>query len=219
MPTNAQDSLHLAKVLSDGIGLAFLIACSSSGLVAGCSHEPLDVPCPTVSEGDLVVTEIHGPQSGEDQYGEWVEVYNATGRTIDLAGLSVNFIKLDGSSERAMFIRSSVNLDSGAYGVFGRQTAGAEPEHVDYGYKSDIDSKLFDSAAVEISSCGEFVDLAVYRDLPTKGSLTLNGEISPPTAAANDDDVNWCVDDLEDENTEQMGVRGTPQEENPVCAK
>lgn len=200
------------------MSLAFLAACIAGLLTAGCSHEPIDIPCPDVSEGDLVVTEIHGPQSGDvDQYGEWVEVFNATGRTIDVAGLSVSFTKLDGSSKRAMFVRSPLTVEPGAYAVFGRQVAGSEPSHVDYGYIADIDANLFDSAAVEITSCGEFVDLAVYRNLPTKGSLTLSGAISPPTSAANDDEVNWCVDDREDENTEQMGVRGTPQEENPVC--
>ena len=215
-----QDSLHLAKVLRDGIALAFLTACIASGFSAGCSHEPLDISCPDVSEGDLVVTEIHGPQSGDvDQYGEWVEIYNATERSIDITGLSVSFTKLDGSSKRAMFVRSPLSLGPGAYGVFGRQRQGAEPDHVDYGYMADIDSDLFDSAAVEITSCGVFVDLAVYRNLPTKGSLILDGDVSPPTAEANNDEMNWCVDNLEDENTEQMGVRGTPQEENPVCAE
>lgn len=218
-----KDSLHLGQVLRDGIALAFLAVCSLSGLSTGCSHDPLDIPCPAVSEGELVVTEIHGPQSGEDQYGEWVEVYNGTGRTIDLSGLAVRFIKLDGSSNLQMFVRNATSIGPGSYAVFGKQLAGAEPAHVDYGYLGDIGDidgsggKLFDSAAVELSSCGEVIDLAVYRNLPTKGSLALNGAISPPTAAANDEDINWCVDDLEDENTEQMGVRGTPREENPVC--
>jgi len=170
-----------------------------------------------VSEGELVVTEVHGPQSGEDKYGEWIEIYNTTGRTIDLSGLSVSFTKLDGSSVTDLFIRSALTIEPGGYSVFGRQPAGAEPEYVDYGYISDIDSKLFDSAAVEISTCGQRIDLAVYRNLPTKGSLALSGAISPPTAIANDDEINWCVDNAEDENTPQLGVRGTPGEENPVC--
>lgn len=209
----------------DGIALALLSACSLSGLFAGCSNEPLDIPCPVLSDGELVVTEIHGPQSGEDQYGEWVEVYNASGRTIDLSGLSVRFTKLDGSSSLQMFVRSAIDVAPGDYAVFGKQLSGAEPEHVDYGYLGDIGDvdgsggKLFDSAAVEITSCGEPVDIAVYRNLPTKGSLALSGDISPPTAVANDDEINWCVDDREDDETEQKGVRGTPKEENPSCVE
>lgn len=218
MPMKRKDSIHLGQVLREGIALASLTVGSLSGLSAGCSREPLDIPCPAVSAGDLVVTEIHGPQSGEDQYGEWIEIYNTTGRTIDLSGLSVSFTKLDGSSANDMFVRSAVTIDPGAYVVFGRQFAGAEPDHVDYGYIGDIDSKLFDSAAVQISSCGEQIDIALYRNLPTKGSLTLSGDISPPTADANDDERNWCEDTREDENTAQLGVRGTPGEENPSCA-
>ncbi len=197
--------------------LTLLTACSVGGLLFGCSQEPLDIPCPEVSKGDLVVTEVHGPQTGEDRYGEWIEIYNATGSAIDLSGLSVTFKKLDGSSNTRLFIRTALSLAPGAYAVFGRQTAGAEPEHVDYGYKADLDSKLYDSAAVEVISCGDQIDLAVYRNLPTKGSLTLDGAISPPTALANDDERSWCVDNREDEDTEQLGVRGTPGEENPVC--
>ncbi len=225
MPIKGQDSLHLANVFRDGIALGFLAACSLSGLIAGCSNEPIDVPCPGVAAGELVVTEVHGPQSGEDQYGEWVEIYNASDSAVDLRGLSVTFTKLDGSSQLQMFVRKSVELAAGEYAVFGKQLSGTEPEHVNYGYLGDIGDidgsggKLFDSAAVEISSCGEVIDLAVYRNLPTRGSLALNGDISPPTAEANDDEVNWCVDELEDEDTDEKGVRGTPQEENPSCAE
>ncbi len=220
-----QDSLHLAHVFRDGIALAFLTACSVSGFLAGCSHEPLDIPCPAVSEGDLVVTEIHGPQSGADGYGEWVEVYNASGSAIDLSGLSMQLTKLDGSSDLKMFVRSAVSVEAGAYAVLGKQLSGAEPAHVDYGYLGDIGEvdgtggKLFDSAAVTLSSCGETIDVAVYRNLPTKGSLALSGDISPPTAASNDLDINWCVDEREDDETEQNGVRGTPREDNPSCAE
>lgn len=212
-----QDSLHLGQVFRDGIALTFLSACSLSGLFVACSQAPVDIPCPEASEGDLVVTEIHGPQSGEDQYGEWIEIYNSTSRTIDLSGLSVSFTKLDGSSENRFLVRTPLALEPGGYAVFGRQPVGAEPDHVDYGYQGDLDSKLFDSAAVRVSTCGDLVDLAVYRNLPTKGSLILDGDISPPTAEANEDERNWCVDNREDDNTEQLGVRGTPREENPSC--
>ena len=122
-------------------------------------------------------------------------------------------------SKRLLYVRSPLNVEPGAYAVFGRQLAGFEPSHVDYGYISDLDSDLFDSAAVDVTACGEFVDRALYRNLPTKGSLTLSGAVAPPTSEANDDEINWCVDNLEDDQTEQLGVRGTPQEKNPVCAE
>lgn len=185
--------------------------------LSGCVHDRLDIPCPDIGPDDLVVTEIHGPQTGEDRYGEWIEVYNPTGRSVDLSGLKINFIKLDGSSTTSVLVRRPVQIEPDSYAVFGRQVLGAEPSYVDYGYINDMDSKIFDTAAVELSACGEVVDVAVYRNLPSRGSLVLSGDISPPTAEANDDERLWCVDALEDENTEQFGIRGTPQEENPTC--
>ncbi len=185
--------------------------------IAGCAHDPLDIPCPDLQAGDLVLTEVHGPQTGEDRYGEWIEVFNASGRTIDLSGLEVRLTKLDGSSAEKLLVRDRVLIEPEGYAVFGQQPGGNEPDYVDYGYISDIDKKLFDSAAVEIRSCGEQVDLTVYRNLPTRGSLQLSGAINPPSADANDVELNWCVDDREDDNTPTLGIRGTPQEENPVC--
>ncbi len=187
------------------------------GLLSGCTSDPLDIECPDVIEGELVVTEIHGPQSGEDAYGEWIEIYNSTSRTIDLSGLSVTITRLDGSTQSKFLVRNATSIAPASYATFGKQIAGDEPAHVDYGYLSDIDGKLFDSAAVEVVSCGERIDLLVYRNLPTKGSVILDGSIDPPTAAANDDEANLCLDQIEDEKTEQDGIRGTPQEGNPVC--
>jgi hypothetical protein len=187
------------------------------GGLSGCTSDPLDIACPDVIEGDLVITEIHGPQSGEDAYGEWIEIYNGTSNTIDLSGLSVSVTRLDGSSESKFFVRNATSIAPASYATFGKQIAGGEPAHVDYGYLSDIDGKLFDSAAVEVVSCGQRIDLLVYRNLPTKGSVILDGKIDPPTAASNDDEVNLCLDQTEDAMTEQSGIRGTPQEGNPVC--
>ena len=185
--------------------------------MSGCTSDPLDISCPDVDVGDLVITEIHGPQTGEDAYGEWIEIYNASTRTIELSGLSVTVTRLDGSAQAKFLVRSATSIGPGAYAVFGKQIAGDEPAHVDYGYISDLDSKLYDSGAVEVVSCGMRIDLMVYRNLPTKGSVVLDGSIKPPTAEANDDEVNLCLDQTEDDMSELSGIRGTPQEGNPVC--
>jgi hypothetical protein len=197
-------------ILPIGIGL----------LSAGCTTDPLDIPCPALSAGDLVITEIHGPQSGEDRYGEWIEVFNASPAVVDLSGLSVSVIRLDGSSEERLLVRSTLSIASGAYAVFGKQLPGAEPDYVNYGYLSDLSAtnkKLPDSGAIEVSSCGERIDLVVYRNLPSKGSVILDGSIDPPSAVANDDEINWCIDNTEDAMSETFGIRGTPQEANPIC--
>lgn len=183
----------------------------------GCINEALEVPCPNVAAGDLVITEIHGPQSGEDRYGEWIEIFNASTESVNLKGLSVRVLRLDGSAQSRLLVRDSVSMSAGSYAVLGKQVSGAEPDHVDYGYISDIDNKLYDSGAIQIESCGSEIDLVVYRNLPSKGSLVLDGSIVPPTAVANDEEANWCIDDEADEMSPLMGIRGTPQEENFIC--
>lgn len=163
-----------------------------------------------------MVSEVRGPQSGENGYGEWIEVFNATGSQVDLKGLSVQVIKLDGSSRSEFLIRRSLPVSAGAYAVFGNNLPGLESSHVDYGYGADFPGKLPDSAAIEITTCGERADLLVYRNLPPKGSLILTGE-DEPDATTNDDELAWCVDEREDEQTPNNGIKGTPQEANPVC--
>ena len=48
-------------------------------LVAACTRAPLEVPCPDLRAGDLVISELRGEQSGTDTRGQWVELYNASG--------------------------------------------------------------------------------------------------------------------------------------------
>lgn len=201
------------------LGLLPLLALPLVGgaVCSGCTSDPLDIDCPNVVAGDLVITEIHGPQSGADAYGEWIEIYNSTSRTIDLTGLAVTLTKIDGSTQARFLVRNATSIAPASYAVFGKQIAGDEPDHVDYGYISDLDGKLYDTAAVEVISCGTRIDLLVYRNLPTKGSVILDGAIDPPTAEANDDEANLCLDTAEDDMSEQSGIRGTPQKGNPAC--
>jgi hypothetical protein len=194
------------------------LACT---LASGCVREPLDAICPAVDVGDLVITELRGPQSGGDTYGQWIEIAFAdttAGEAIDLAGLEVITLRLDGSGERRIAIRDSEPLAPGDYAVLGRFDRGAEPEHVDYGYKSDLDSNLYPSALVRVFACGVLIDQVVYRELPVLGTLALDGALAP-TAEANDDEAAWCVDDVEDpSDTTALGIRGTPGERNLPCA-
>lgn len=186
---------------------------------AGCERDPLDIDCPDLAVGDLVVTELRGPQSGEDIYGEWVEIFNGSSRSIPMRGVFVTFVKLDGSSVAEILVRDTVSVTAGSYITLGRHPPTATPSHVDYGYIADFDVNMFDTAAVEVYGCnrGVFSDQAIYRNLPSKGTLGVDGAFDPPTAADNDDDANWCVDEVEDANSETDGIQGTPQELNRPC--
>lgn len=205
-----------------------LIAAVAFGSLWGCARDALDGSCPAVGPGDLVVSEVRGNQSGSDGYGQWIEIYNASPASVDLAGLEVHVQRVDGGAGGHILVRESLVVDAGGYAVIGRFTADAVPEHADYGYELPcasassgcddywLDTSLYDAAAVDLSACGELIDRAIYRDLPSRGTWAFSGA-QAPDATGNDTESDWCVDDTEDAQTAQLGIRGTPGEANPPC--
>lgn len=174
-------------------------------LAAGCERAPLD--CASVDSGALVITELSGNQGDSNPLGEWIELFNAGNATIPLLGLRIELTTLDGSRTQEFAVRENIQVAPGAYVTFGRFAAG-DPgsDHVDYGYKTELDDSLFTTAAIEVVVCGEQIDRVIYRDLPSDGTLAFNGTLAP-SATANDDDENFCVDN----------TGGSPRQENPPC--
>ena len=205
-----------------------LIAAVALGGLIGCGRDALDGSCPAVAPGELVVTEVRGDQSGSDGYGQWIEIYNASPAAVDLRGLDVHVQRVDGGADGHILVRDSVVVDPGGYAVIGRFPTDDVPDHVDYGYVLPcedsssgcddhwLDTNLYDAAAIDLEACGERIDRAIYRDLPSRGTWALSGAAAPD-ATANDTESDWCVDDTEDMQTEQLGIRGTPGEANPSC--
>jgi hypothetical protein len=194
--------------------LAFVVA-------GACSRDPVEVPCPDVVAGDLVVTEIRGAQSPEPGYGEWIELYNRSASDIDLTGLRVSLTRLvDGTAAASFILRggASTGVAAGGYFVLGRFPPGEEPDHVQYGYAADYDGELPSGAAVDVHACGELIDRMIYRSLPGEGTYSLSGAIDPPEGGENDTEDAWCVDLTEDDDTPTMGIRGTPGRKNIPCA-
>src|SRR5262249_61788322 len=82
--------------------LVFIIA----SLAAACARDPLPEACPDLAVGDLVISEIRGPQSGgSDTLGQWIEIYNASGHVVELQGLSLRMQHLDGSGDVTILVR------------------------------------------------------------------------------------------------------------------
>ena len=50
----------------------FLVVC----LLGGCERDMLEHICTPVEDGELVISEIRGPQSELDTYGQWIELHN-----------------------------------------------------------------------------------------------------------------------------------------------
>lgn len=215
--------------------------------VSGCSRPPLGEICPEAAEGELVITEIRGPQSGGDNRGQWFEVYNASDHAIDLRGLRVRFFNLQGEpqGERPILVRADeLVVEPGAYATLGHHPPNTLPAFIDYTFIVDYFSAvepedddglgfgeepqrrpkdLVPAGRIELAACGEVIDSLRYEELPVMGTLSFDGDVAP-TAEANDDPANLCVDDAEEElepGAPQMfiGLPGSPGQENPPCVK
>jgi hypothetical protein len=165
----------------------------------GCERAPLDVDCPPVTAGGLVVSEIRGPQGVDDAFGQWIEIHNPGAAAVPLAGLSLRVRKLDGSGALAFLVRDgALEVPAGGYAVFGRFARDDLPAHVDYGYADDFETDLYGDGVIDLLSCGAVIDSSGYTGLPSAGTL------------ARDAAGAWCVDST-------MAGAGSPGEGNPTC--
>lgn len=183
----------------------------ASVLGAGCTRDAADALCPDITEGDLVVTEIAGPQTGNDVFNPYVELYNASGATIDLYGVRVRFRRMDGSGETPIIVRRNLPAAPGSYTALGLDDDADLDGYLDYGFASDFQTGWLSSAAIDVEACGTRIDRATYSSLPNMGSYSLGA--MPPTEEANDLPASWCTD----ATVSVAGVPGSPQQANVAC--
>jgi hypothetical protein len=189
----------------------FLAVVGIFGGIAGCEHDPAEHICPDVTDGGLVVTELRGDQDPDDALGQWIEIYNASGVDLDLAGLVVRLRSLDGSRDDRILVRTPVTIGTDSYAVIalGDSSPG---EYVDYVAGTDAGAVMPSTGAIDLDACDDlptlqFADQLLFRNgLPSTGTYSLG--LAPPTAIGNDMDPNWCT------NPDPMG---TPGEANPAC--
>ena len=182
--------------------------------LVACARDPEEALCPEIAVGDLIVTEVRGPQTPADAVnGEWIELFNASAKTIDLQGIRVRFRRKDGSDEVPVIVREPVSVAAGGYVVLGLFLNDAtRPAHVDYGFASDFTQDWLGAAAIDVESCGTRIDRSIYDALPKLGTYSFTGAMTPDTNA-NDDLRNWCT------NAATVGAvsPGSPQQANPPC--
>ena len=196
-----------SDVRASGIAISVLA-------LSACVRDSEDALCPKISAGGLIVTEVHGPQSPDDPMnGNWIELYNASGSSIDLIGVKVRFRRKDGSTEIPILVRDHVNAAAGSYTVLGLfLNDDTRPMHVDYGFAQDFTEMWLSAAAIDVETCGQLVDRATYDALPKMGSFSLTGAMMPDSNT-NDDLRNWCT------NSAMVGgvYPGSPKQANPPC--
>lgn len=106
--------------------LAFALATALAAVLAACGEGSTGRPaaCP-LAEGDLVITEVFADPEGGDAGKEWFEIYNASGRELDLRGLRVVFeYGENGKTQKRHTIDGDqpVILAAGAYGALADAT-------------------------------------------------------------------------------------------------
>lgn len=182
---------------SAALGLALSSLC-----VGACERAPAPEICPRVDAGQLVISELRGDQAGQDSIGPYLEIYNAAGRSVDLQGLVIRQIALDGD-EVSEVIRENLEIAAGGYGVI------------------DWDTSSFSTGFFEIEACDALIDRVGYAvgAIPSAGTLACGDAETPPDADANDEAGAgcWCVDaEPADPNfpSPGVGLPGTPGRAN-----
>ncbi len=193
--------------------------CTSTELCAErmCHSIPSDKP----QAGELVITELMGnPDGVNDTDGEWIEIYNPTGRDIPLFSLILEDSETGGAHDEHTFKTPQVTVPAGGYLVAARNADSNENGGVTAAVEYD-GSHLKNSpgSSMTISLVrqdGTVVDTARYLTPASGASQQLDYSVyssSSTPAQTNDTDANWC----DGSSTYGAGGAGTPGGQNATC--
>ena len=164
----------------------------------------------SLGSGDLVISEIMtNPVTVFDFRGEWFEIYNNSGFTVNLNGLKVNSSNNSGFTIDTDLIIAAADHVLFAVNANSAVNGGLPAVDYVYGYSS-LSFTRQDDISLSVSST--LIDSVSYTPSYPPGvgaSLTL-GVLS---ATANDSVNNWC----EGSSAYGSGENGTPGEANDSC--
>ncbi|MDB4962401.1 MAG: Hemolysin-type calcium-binding region, partial [Myxococcales bacterium] len=116
----------------------------ASALLAACGPDAKTGDCTDdLISGDLVITEVFADSkappggSGTDEGKEWFEIYNASDRAVELAGLTITHSRPDGSRAKAHVVKD-VTIAPGQFFTLGNSASDLLPAYIDYGYSADL---------------------------------------------------------------------------------
>jgi hypothetical protein len=181
--------------------------------IVNISDEPVN-PDGTNNSGDLLITEImYDPTSLSDTYGEWFEIYNNTGHSVNLQHLVIS----KNATDRHI-ITASITLAPHAYQVFARTESAVSGDKYVYG------------SSITLNNTGAILYVSNYGTDGTNGteicSVNYGGEGFPSASGAsiclNPESLNaqgetlgtsWCVST----SAYGTGDLGTPGAMNDNC--
>jgi hypothetical protein len=180
------------------------------GIDQDCDGEDALPGIDMLVEGDLVITEVH-PDSAAvgDQYGEWFEIYNASGEIVDLMGLQV----YDSNGE-LFEVDESLLVEADGLLVFGRNDDGMINGGVivDFGYPGVALSNTADD--IILDNGVEVIDRVAYDSAwPFDSGVAMALDPYSWDSVTNDDVDAWCA------ATSRYGDGdlGSPGEVNAAC--
>ena len=146
------------------------------------------------SPGDIIITEImQNPSAVSDANGEYFEVYNTTAGIIDMNGW---VIKDNGTNSHTIANGGPLNIDSGAYLVFWKNSTIAENVGVILDYaSSSISLTNGDDEVILETGGGLEIDRVDYDggpNFPDPSGKSMELSTMAYTSSANDIGANWA---------------------------
>lgn len=192
------------------LGAGLMLGCTSGVPSFGSEAEMQNAETtPVASDAEIVITELMAnPEGVEDADGEWIELYNAGGSTIDLEGFTV----VDASD--TSFEITDVTIEKGAFVVLGRNATSEANGGVvvDFEYTNDFTLANGEEYIALHDLNGSLVDDLAYDKAPAGASLSLDPY--DVNVSANDNSDNLCASKY---SLLGSGDLGTPGAINDVC--
>ena len=224
-------SALLTDALSAGEHIISLTATDLDGeigtdtLTVTITDEPAEA-----EPGELIFTEVMvNPNAVEDQYGEYVELYNTGGRTLDLAGYSFHddggdvwvfdaSVTVPGYSYLVICANTDLTTNGGVPcdTWFYRNPLGIDPPAVQ-GHVQGMAIANNDDELELTSPAGVDIDVFNYNDTSTdviEAGIAFGLDPNKLDGVSNDDFANWC-----NQTTVLGGMTdiGTPGSANDSC--
>jgi hypothetical protein len=186
------------------------------GALSACGSDgpTLDEICQARLPGDLVVSEFLANPSGTDKGNEWIELYNASGKDIDLAGLTLFHADAAGGGEKKHTFKAAT-IPAGGYFVAG--DAESPPAWMQYSYGNVFGTGIRNTSGTLGVRCGaKVLDEVKYTAVREGRSLQLTGSVTPDSVL-NDQEINWCSTPA-DKKYDGTNA-GTPGARNETCGE
>lgn len=187
-------------------------------VTGNCENVPQDVP----AAGEVIITELMGnPDAVSDSDGEWVELYNTTGKKLSLFSVRLEDNEMGGKKDSHQILDPMAEIPANGYVLLAVETDMAKNGgisgafHYTGGHLKNSPGPNMTIRLVQRD--GTLIDEVPYKQTATGESQQLDkatymSAMNP--GAANDDATKWC----KAKQTYGAGDKGTPGAGNTPCA-